>query len=120
MLDHPFVRLSLKLFQIIPLIAGWIKKRPPLLKLVANSFFRYGGVSWILSQKWVKSSSMLQTAEILERLQKGSHPRVHVNACTHGNERVGARILDPRLNPRPEPADTTAMFGTTIPVGAPR
>ncbi len=94
MLDHPFVRLSLKLFQIIPLIAGWIKKRPPLLKLVANSFFRYGGVSWILSQKWVKSSYMLQTAEILERLQKGSHPRVYVNACTHGNERVGARILE--------------------------
>jgi nitrate reductase molybdenum cofactor assembly chaperone NarJ/NarW len=28
--------------------------------------------------------------------------------------------LDPRLNPRPEPADTTAMLGTTIPVGAPR
>ena len=37
---------------------------------------------------------MLQTAEILERLQKGSHPRVYVNACTHGNERVGVRILE--------------------------
>lgn len=28
--------------------------------------------------------------------------------------------VDPRLNPRPEPADTTALLGTTIPVGAPR
>ncbi len=28
--------------------------------------------------------------------------------------------LDPRLNPRPEPADTTALLGPTIPVGAPR
>jgi nitrate reductase delta subunit len=28
--------------------------------------------------------------------------------------------IDPRLNPRPDPADTTAMLGTTIPVGAPR
>ena len=28
--------------------------------------------------------------------------------------------IDPRMNPRPEPADTTAMLGTTIPVGAPR
>jgi nitrate reductase molybdenum cofactor assembly chaperone NarJ/NarW len=28
--------------------------------------------------------------------------------------------IDPRLNPRPEPADTTALLGTTIPVGAPR
>jgi nitrate reductase molybdenum cofactor assembly chaperone NarJ/NarW len=28
--------------------------------------------------------------------------------------------IDPRLNPRPQPADTTAMLGTTIPVGAPR
>ena len=28
--------------------------------------------------------------------------------------------LDPRLNPRPEPADTSALLGTTIPVGAPR
>jgi nitrate reductase delta subunit len=28
--------------------------------------------------------------------------------------------MDPRLNPRPEPADTTAMLGTTIAVGAPR
>ena len=28
--------------------------------------------------------------------------------------------IDPRLNPHPEPADTTAMLGTTIPVGAPR
>ena len=28
--------------------------------------------------------------------------------------------IDPRLNPRPEPADTTAVLGTTIPVGAPR
>ncbi|MGB7819260.1 MAG: nitrate reductase molybdenum cofactor assembly chaperone [Ornithinibacter sp.] len=28
--------------------------------------------------------------------------------------------IDPRLNPRPEPVDTTAMLGTTIPVGAPR
>lgn len=28
--------------------------------------------------------------------------------------------IDPRLNPRPEPADTTALLGPTIPVGAPR
>lgn len=28
--------------------------------------------------------------------------------------------IDPRLNPRPEPVDTTAMLGATIPVGAPR
>ena len=28
--------------------------------------------------------------------------------------------VDPRLNPRPEPADTTALLGPTIPVGAPR
>ncbi|HMM94989.1 nitrate reductase molybdenum cofactor assembly chaperone [Phycicoccus sp.] len=28
--------------------------------------------------------------------------------------------MDPRLNPRPEPADTTALLGPTIPVGAPR
>jgi len=28
--------------------------------------------------------------------------------------------IDPRLNPRPDPVDTTAMLGTTIAVGAPR
>ena len=28
--------------------------------------------------------------------------------------------IDPRLNPRPGPVDTTALLGTTIPVGAPR
>ena len=28
--------------------------------------------------------------------------------------------IDPRLNPRPDPVDTTALLGTTIPVGAPR
>ncbi|MFQ6171537.1 nitrate reductase molybdenum cofactor assembly chaperone [Oryzobacter sp. R7] len=28
--------------------------------------------------------------------------------------------LDPRINPRPEPVDTTALLGPTIPVGAPR
>jgi nitrate reductase delta subunit len=28
--------------------------------------------------------------------------------------------IDPRLNPRPEPADTSALLGPTIPVGAPR
>ena len=28
--------------------------------------------------------------------------------------------IDPRLNPRPDPVDTTAMLGPTIPVGAPR
>ncbi len=28
--------------------------------------------------------------------------------------------IDPRMNPRPDPVDTTAMLGTTIPVGAPR
>ena len=37
-------------------------------------------------------------------------------------EEVGLEpyAIDPRLNPRPEPVDTTAMLGTTIPVGAPR
>lgn len=37
-------------------------------------------------------------------------------------EEVGLEpyAIDPRLNPRPERADTTAMLGTTIPVGAPR
>ncbi len=28
--------------------------------------------------------------------------------------------IDPRLNPRPEPADTSALLGPTIPVGGPR
>lgn len=28
--------------------------------------------------------------------------------------------VDPRLNPRPEPADTSALLGPSIPVGAPR
>ncbi len=28
--------------------------------------------------------------------------------------------MDPRLNPRPEPADTSALLGPTIPVGGPR
>jgi nitrate reductase molybdenum cofactor assembly chaperone NarJ/NarW len=28
--------------------------------------------------------------------------------------------IDPRMNPRPDPVDTTALLGTTIPVGAPR
>lgn len=28
--------------------------------------------------------------------------------------------VDPRLDPRPEPADTTALLGPTIPVGGPR
>ncbi len=28
--------------------------------------------------------------------------------------------MDPRLNPRPDPIDTTALLGPTIPVGAPR
>ena len=37
-------------------------------------------------------------------------------------EEVGLEpyAIDPRLNPRPDPGDTTAMLGTTIPVGAPR
>lgn len=37
-------------------------------------------------------------------------------------EEVGLEpyAIDPRLNPRPEPVDTTALLGTTIPVGAPR
>ena len=37
-------------------------------------------------------------------------------------EEVGLEpyAVDPRLNPRPEAADTTALLGTTIPVGAPR
>lgn len=37
-------------------------------------------------------------------------------------EEVGLEpyAIDPRLNPRPEPADTTALLGPTIPVGAPR
>ena len=28
--------------------------------------------------------------------------------------------IDPRMNPRPDPVDTTALLGPTIPVGAPR
>ena len=28
--------------------------------------------------------------------------------------------IDPRMNPRPDPVDTTAMLGPTIPVGAPQ
>jgi nitrate reductase delta subunit len=37
-------------------------------------------------------------------------------------EEVGLEpyAIDPRLNPRPDPVDTTAMLGATIPVGAPR
>ncbi|HYN68086.1 MAG TPA: nitrate reductase molybdenum cofactor assembly chaperone [Ornithinibacter sp.] len=37
-------------------------------------------------------------------------------------EEVGLEpyAIDPRMNPRPDPVDTTAMLGTTIPVGAPR
>ncbi len=37
-------------------------------------------------------------------------------------EEVGLEpyAIDPRLNPRPDPVDTTALLGTTIPVGAPR
>jgi len=37
-------------------------------------------------------------------------------------EEVGLEpyAIDPRLNPRPDPVDTTAVLGTTIPVGAPR
>jgi nitrate reductase delta subunit len=37
-------------------------------------------------------------------------------------EEVGLEpyAIDPRLNPRPDPVDTTAMLGTTIPVGAPQ
>jgi nitrate reductase molybdenum cofactor assembly chaperone NarJ/NarW len=37
-------------------------------------------------------------------------------------EEVGLEpyAIDPRLNPRPDPVDTTAMLGTTIPVGVPR
>jgi nitrate reductase delta subunit len=37
-------------------------------------------------------------------------------------EEVGLEpyAIDPRLNPRPDPIDTTALLGTTIPVGAPR
>ena len=37
-------------------------------------------------------------------------------------EEVGLEpyAIDPRLNPRPDPVDTTAMLGPTIPVGAPR
>jgi nitrate reductase delta subunit len=37
-------------------------------------------------------------------------------------EEVGLEpyAVDPRLNPRPQPADGTALLGSTIPVGAPR
>jgi nitrate reductase molybdenum cofactor assembly chaperone NarJ/NarW len=37
-------------------------------------------------------------------------------------EEVGLEpyAIDPRLNPRPDPVDTTALLGPTIPVGAPR
>ncbi len=27
-------------------------------------------------------------------MQQAAHPKVYVNACTHGNERVGARVLE--------------------------
>ena len=37
-----------------------------------------------------------------------------------GGRPRAATPCDPRLNPRPEPADTTALLGPTIPVGAPR
>jgi predicted deacylase len=32
--------------------------------------------------------------KLLQEMQHGKHPIVYVNACTHGDERVGARILE--------------------------
>ena len=37
---------------------------------------------------------MNQNELLLERMKVCEHPIVYVNACTHGNERVGARILE--------------------------
>jgi len=31
---------------------------------------------------------------LLEKMKTGDHPIVYINACTHGNEKVGARILE--------------------------
>ena len=47
--------------------------------------------------------------------------RYHV-VFEYEQEEVGLEpySIDPRMNPRPDPVDTTAMLGTTIPVGAPR
>jgi nitrate reductase molybdenum cofactor assembly chaperone NarJ/NarW len=50
--------------------------------------------------------------EVLRRLVAEGPPQEDVGLEPYA--------IDPRLNPRPQPADTTAMLGTTIPVGAPR
>ena len=42
----------------------------------------------------VKNTDMSQNSEILARMRQAAHPVVYVNACTHGNERVGARVLE--------------------------
>lgn len=42
----------------------------------------------------VKNTDMLQNSEILTHMRQAAHPVVYVNACTHGNERVGARVLE--------------------------
>ena len=42
----------------------------------------------------VTNTDMSQNSEILARMRQAAHPVVYVNACTHGNERVGARVLE--------------------------
>lgn len=37
---------------------------------------------------------MNQNNILLEKMKTGNHPIVYINACTHGNEKVGARILE--------------------------
>jgi hypothetical protein len=37
---------------------------------------------------------MLSHSEMFQRMQGATHPIVYVNACTHGNEKVGVRILE--------------------------
>ncbi|HYN29348.1 MAG TPA: nitrate reductase molybdenum cofactor assembly chaperone [Dermatophilaceae bacterium] len=50
--------------------------------------------------------------EALRRLVEAGPPQEEVGLEPYA--------VDPRLNPRPEPADATALLGPTIPVGAPR
>jgi predicted deacylase len=37
---------------------------------------------------------MIEHGKLLETMLQGERPIVYVNACTHGNEKVGARILE--------------------------
>ncbi len=42
----------------------------------------------------LKNTDMSQNFEILARMRQAARPLVYVNACTHGNERMGARVLE--------------------------